>query len=95
MFYEKRVTSRTQLSREITNLDSDAGIRLVGTYKGSNCFAFISKSVQSYALMLYSLVNREHPAPGRMLLAREFQRKGELEDFLDLVAGSKVDAFVY
>jgi len=95
MIYEREVNSLGSLMKEIVRLDSDAGIRLTGTYNGSKCLVFISRSAVGYAAIVCSLRKGSGVAPGRRVHAADFLSARELQRFLKKVAGGRVAAFVY
>jgi hypothetical protein len=95
LFYEKRVRSFAGLKREVRRLDSDAGIRVVGSYLKRNCFAFVTRFVGRYTVMVYERTGRKAPAVGKRVLSREFESPEELEEFLQRIMKNGVDAYVY
>ncbi|MGD1055034.1 MAG: hypothetical protein ABR867_03020 [Nitrososphaerales archaeon] len=95
MFYEKRVRSFAGLMLEARRLDSDAGIRVVGSYLRRSCFAFVTRSVGRYTVMVYERRGRKVPAVGKRVLSREFESLRELMRFLRRITQKEVDAFVY
>jgi hypothetical protein len=95
LFYEKQVGSFSRLMREIRQLDSDAGIRLSGTFNGRTCLVFLTRSVGGFAVIVCAASKNAHPVPGRKLLAKQFARTGELKAFLTNVTKGQVQAFVY
>jgi predicted neutral ceramidase superfamily lipid hydrolase len=95
LFYEKRVRSFAGLKREARRLDSDAGIRVVGSYLKHLCFAFVTRSVGRYTVMVYERRGRKAPAVGKRILSREFESPEELEEFFRRITKKGVDAYVY
>jgi len=95
MLYEKRVGSFTRLMKEIRILDSDAGIRMLGTYRGKKCLVFLSKSAGGFTAIVCAVSGTRNPLPGRRLLAVEFAHMSELAKFLRSVTTGHVQAFVY
>ena len=95
MFYEKRIRSFAGLRREVRRLDSDAGIRVVGSYLKRRCFAFVTRFVDRYTVMVYERTGRKAPAVGKIVLSREFESPEELEEFLQRITQKGVDAYVY
>lgn len=95
MFYEKKVDSFRRLMKEVRQLDSDAGIRLLATYDGKECFVFVSKSIRGYAIMVYSISRNAKPTPSRRLWSEEFARSSEVQSFLKRVIRGRVRAYVY
>ena len=95
MFYEKRVRSFAELKREARRLDSDAGIRIAGYYLKRRCFAFVTRFVDRYTVMVYERTGRKAPAAGKRFLSREFESPEELEEFLQRITQKRVDAYVY
>lgn len=95
LFYEKRIRSFAGLRREVRHLDSDAGIRVVGSYLKRRCFAFVTRFVGRYTVMVYERTGRKSPAVGKRVLSREFESAEELEEFLQGITQRGVDAYVY
>ena len=95
MFYEKRMRSFAGLKREVRRLDSDAGIRVAGSYLRRHCFAFVTRFVGRYTVMVYERKGRKAPAVGKRILSREFESPEELEEFLQRITQKGVDAYVY
>jgi hypothetical protein len=95
MFYERKVDSFQRLMKEVSQLDSDAGIRLFATFEGKKCFVFVSKSINGYAIMVYSVSRTAKPAPSRRLWSGELEGPGEVGSFLKSVIRGQVQAFVY
>ena len=95
LFYEKRVGSFAGLQRELRRLDSDAGVRIAGSYLKRPCFAFVTRFVGSYTVMVYERRGRRAPAVGKRILSREFGSPEELEGLLRKIAAKKVEAYVY
>lgn len=95
MLYERRVDTFARLMKEVRRLDSDAGIRLLGTYKGRRCLVFVSRSAVGYAAIVCSLLKAPDVAPGRKILAVEFDQTRELGKFLQSLTGEQVQAYVY
>lgn len=95
MFYEKRVRSFARLMQEIRRLDSDSGVRVAGSYLKKACFAFLTRSVGTYTVMVYERRGRRAPALGARILSKDFQSMDELETFLRRITQKDVDAYVY
>ena len=95
LFYEKKVRSFAELKREVRRLDSDAGIRIAGYYLKHRCFAFVTRFVGRYTVMVYERTGRGAPAAGKRVLSREFESPEELEEFLRRITQKRVDAYVY
>ena len=95
LFYEKRIRSFAGLKREVRRLDSDAGIRVVGSYRRHRCFAFVTRFVGRYTVMVYERTGRKAPAVGKRVLSKEFESPEELEEFLQRITQKGVDAYVY
>ena len=76
-------------------MDSDAGIRIAGHYLNRRCFAFVTRFVSRYTVMVYERTGRRAPAVGKRILSREFESPEELEEFLQRITQKKVDAYVY
>jgi hypothetical protein len=95
LLYERRVRSFAGLKREARRLDSDAGIRVVGSYLKRRCFAFVTRSIGKYTIMVYERRGRKIPSVGKRILSREFESPEELEEFLQRITTNGVDAYVY
>lgn len=95
LFYEKRVRSFAGLMLETRRLDSDAGIRIAGHCSKRLCFAFVTRFVGNYTVMVYERSGRKNPAVGKRILSREFKSPEDLENFLRRITGKRVDAYVY
>jgi len=94
-FYEKRIRSFDKLMSELQRLDSDSGVRVVGSYFKRECFAFLTRSGGVYTVMIYERKDRRAPALGARILLREFKSVDYLEGFLRQIARKEVKAFVY
>ena len=96
MLYEKKIDSFSVLERELQQLDSDAGVRLVGTYRNRPCFLFVTRFVGRYTAMLYVKGGSVRaPRVGRRIMAREFESLEELVKFLTGIAHGKIEAYLY
>lgn len=95
LFYEKRVRSFDKLMSELRRLDSDSGIRIVGSYHKRKCFAFLTRSGGVYTVMIYEKKGRKAPALGARILSREVKSVDDLQEFLGQVGQKEVDAYVY
>ncbi len=95
MFYERRVRSFDKLMSELRRLDSDSGVRVVGSYLKRPCFAFLTRSGGVYMVMIYERKAGKAPALGARILSREFKSVDDLGGFLRQVARKEVDAYVY
>jgi hypothetical protein len=95
LFYEKRIRSFAGLKREVRRLDSDAGIRVVGSYQRHRCFAFVTRFVGRYTVMVCERTGRKAPTVGKRVLSKEFESPEDLEEFLQRITQKEVDAYVY
>src|SRR5713101_4669116 len=95
LFYEKRVRSFDKLISELRRLDSDSGVRVVGSYLKKECFASLTRSGGVYTVMIYERKGRKAPALGARILSREFKSMDELRRLLGRVAQKETDAYVY
>ena len=95
LLYEKRVRSFNKLMSELRRLDSDSGVRVVGSYFKRECFAFLTQSGGAYTVMVYERKGRKAPALGARILSREFKSVDNLGGFLRQVAQKEVDAYIY
>jgi hypothetical protein len=95
LFYEKRVRSLDKLMSELRRLDSDSGVRVVGSYLKRKCFAFITRSGGVYTVMIYERKGGRAPALGARILSREVKSVDDLREFLGLVGQREMDAYVY
>ena len=96
MFYEKRIRSFSVLERELRHLDSDAGVRVVGTFRNRPCFAFVTRFEGIYTTMIHVRGgSTAAPRVGRRILAREFESREELAKFLKALMPRRVEAYLY
>jgi hypothetical protein len=95
LFYERRIQSFDKLMQEIRHLDSDSGVRVVGSYLNKDCFAFLTRSVGTYTVMVYQRSGHRMPAVGARILSRDFASVDELRRFLKQIMKEEVDAYVY
>jgi hypothetical protein len=95
LFYEKRIQSFDAVMEEVRRLDSDSGVRVVGTYRKRPSFAFLTRSGRTYTLMVYERKGLEEPAPGARILSKEFESLDDLGIFLREFSAKGVDAYVY
>jgi hypothetical protein len=93
--YEKHVGSFSRLMSEVRRLDSDAGVRVLGSFRGRRCLIFLTRSVDGYVLILCAASKGERPLPGRRLGAEHFNNASEVQAFLRNATRGHVDAFVY
>jgi hypothetical protein len=94
MFYEKRVTSLRALMREVSTMDSDAGIRVIGRYGGRRCYCFITRFGSVFTAMIYARSPGKE-APGSLLSSLELKGAAQLKRFLQEIVDPDVLAFVY
>ena len=80
---------------ELRRLDSDSGVRVVGSYFRRECFAFLTRSGGVYTVMIYERKDLRAPALGARILSREFKSVDYLVRFLRQIAGKEVKAYVY
>ena len=96
MIYEKKLSSFSELSRELSILDLDAGIRTTGKYNGKKCYLFVTRSANGFTSLLYSMkLLKKESLPDKRLLAREFEDQGSLETFLAQIVNKPVKAVSY
>ncbi len=95
MFYERRVQTFDKLMRELRHLDSDSGVRVVGSYLGRDCFAFLARFVGTYTIMIYERRGGKTPELGARILSKEFDSVDDLGRFLRQIIKKGVDAYVY
>jgi hypothetical protein len=97
LFFEKSVNSFAKLMEEVDLLDLDSGIRTFGDFKGKKRqLVFVTRSPHdSYTLMVYEKKTSGKPVPGKRLLVKEFQKKGDLRKFMQTLLSRPVKAFVY
>ena len=95
LFYEKEVRSFGKLVQEVRRLDLDSGIRVAGSYARKNCFAFITRSADTYAVMVYERRGEKAPRVGAKIVSREFGSVNELRKLLRKIAPKEVVAYVY
>jgi hypothetical protein len=96
LIYEKKLNSLPEVSRELSILDLDAGIRAIGKYKGKKCYVFVTRSPNGFTSLLYSIktVKKEN-LPDKRLLAKEFPDLSGTEEFLAQVIAKPVKALSY
>jgi hypothetical protein len=95
LFYEKRVRSFNKLMSELRHLDSDSGVRIVGSYQKRKCFAFVTRSGGVYTVMIYEMKGRKTPALGARILSKEINSVNDLRQFLGQIGQKEMDAYVY
>jgi hypothetical protein len=95
LFYEKRVRPFDKLMLELRRLDSDSGVRIVGSYHKRKCFAFVTRSRGVYTVMIYERKGRKAPALGARILSREVKSVDDLREFLGQLGQKEMDAYVY
>jgi hypothetical protein len=95
LFYEKRVRRFDKLVSELRRLDSDSGVRIVGSYHKKKCFTFVTRSGGVYTVMIYERKGRGTPALGARILSREIKSLADLREFLGQLGEEEVDAYVY
>ena len=95
LFYEKRIRSFAKLMREIRHLDSDSGVRVVGSYLNKSCFAFLTRSAGSYTVTVYQRRGLRKPSVGARILSRDFNSADELGRFLGQIVKKGVDTYIY
>ena len=93
--YEKRIRSFDKLMSELRRLDSDSGVRVVGSYFKRECFAFLTRSGGVYTVMIYERKDLRAPALGARILSREFKSMNYLVKFLRKIARKEVKAYIY
>ena len=94
LFYEKRVETFAGLGKELRHLDADAGVRILGRYLRRPCYAFVTRFVGSYTVMVYER-NEKIPTPGKRIISKEFATAEELERFLHGIVPARFEAYVY
>ncbi len=80
---------------ELRRLDSDSGVRVVGSYFKRECFAFLTRSGGVYTVMIYERKDGSGPALGARILSREFKSVDYLVRFLRQIARKEVKAYIY
>ena len=95
LFYEKRVRSFNNLMSELRRLDSDSGVRIVGSYQKRKCFAFVTRSGRVYTVMIYERKGSKTPALGARILSKETNSVDDLRQFLGHIGQKEIDAYVY
>ena len=95
MIYEKRVGTTSELRRQLTSLDGDAGVRVVGRYGGADCFAFVTRFRDRFTLMVYSAEGRTRPTPGKLLESKELRSVSEVLEALEPISGRALEAYAY
>jgi hypothetical protein len=95
LFYEKRIRSFNNLMLELRRLDSDSGVRIVGSYQKRKCFAFVTRSGGVYTVMIYERKENKKPALGARILSKEINSVDDLRQFLGNIGQKEIDAYVY
>jgi hypothetical protein len=95
LFYEKRIRSFNNLMSELRRLDSDSGVRVIGSYQKRKCFAFVTRSGGVYTVMIYERKGRKAPALGARILSKEIKSVDDLREFLVQIGQKEMDAYVY
>lgn len=95
MVYEKRVGSVAGLRKELRTLDSDAGVRVRGTYGGRRCLAFVTRFEKTYTVVVYAARGTTGRTLGEKLASREFNEVDHVVGFLTQMAAPKPEAFIY
>ena len=95
LFYEKRIRSFNNLMLELRRLDSDSGVRIIGSYQKRKCFAFVTRSGGVYTVMIYERKGRKAPALGARILSKEINSVDDLREFLGQIGQKEMDAYVY
>jgi hypothetical protein len=96
LIYEKKLNSFADITRELSILDLDAGIRAVGKYKAKKCFVFVTRSANGFTSLIYSVKTLKKEAlPDKRLLAKEFPDLKSTEEFLAEVVVKPVKASAY
>ena len=96
MLDEKKITSFPGLIHGLDTIDEDAGVRIVGRYKGKKCFVFVTRSPGGFTSILCSMKRAgKESIPDKRLLAKDFGSVQELGKFLSEVVPKPVVAFEY
>ncbi len=96
MLYEKKIGSFPGLIRELDIIDLDAGVRIIGKYKGKKCFVFVTRSAQGFTSILCSMKRAgKENLPDKRLLAKDFGTVLDLEKFLSEVIAKPLVASEY
>ena len=96
MIYEKKLNSFPELSRELSILDFDAGVRAIGKYNGKKCYVFVTRSANGFTSLVYGIkAVKKETLPDKRLLAKEFPDLKGLEEFLAQVIAKPVRALSY
>jgi len=95
LLYEKAVRTPAGLARELRHLDPDAGIRLEGEYTRRPCFAFVTRFLGTYTLMICERKGGRTGKVGDRLLSKDFHSADELLEFLKDFSRKKLVAYLY
>jgi hypothetical protein len=96
VIYEKKLNSFPEIVTELTNLDLDAGIRVVGRYKAKKCYVFVTRSANGYTSLVYSIkASKKESLPDKRILAKEFSDLPSTEAFLAEMAAKPIKASAY
>ncbi len=93
--YEKRVRSFNNLMSELRRLDSDSGVRVVGSYHKRKCFAFVTRAGGVYTVMIYERKGSKTPALGARILSKEIKSVDNLRKLLEHIGQKEMDAYLY
>lgn len=96
LLYEKKLASLPKVISELETLDPDAGIRAAGRLGSRNCFVFVTKSMDTYTVALYSVKKvKKESFPDKRLAVKEFSNLPDLGKFLSGVISKPVKASAY
>jgi len=95
MIYEKRINSIPELRKQLATLDGDAGVRVVGSYEGAECFAFVTRFHDKYTMLVYGAKGTSVKVPGRLLASKECHGTAGLLESLQTIAGRSLEAYAY
>lgn len=83
VLYEKKIASFPELISELDIIDLDAGMRIVGKYKGKKCFVFVTRSPAGFTSILCSIKRvGKDSIPDKRILAKDLRTIQEAEGFL-------------
>jgi hypothetical protein len=95
VFYERRLGSLGEIIKEAEIMDADSGIRVVGSYDGRPCYAFVTRFGKNYTLMVYGRQGGKGGRLGRRLAATELQGIDELTAALRKIVSARAEAYTY
>lgn len=94
VFYEQEVRSFRVLSKKLSVLDQDSGVRVLGGAGKKRFYVFVTRFGSKYTVIIYGM-KRGSGAPGKKLETLEFESVVHLEDALRRLVRGKLRAWIY